>query len=271
MCSVGRRRPIIDGALHTALRVAMQCVLDVVTRMTTISRMPAPGSLDLVLAAVEHLADRVPLTLTVTLREDLSSADFCSAGIGATAPGGHPSMMYGAFPTVTGPDGAEQFVADLKAEGSDFLKVIYDGDSPNPWDSPRLRRPAMAALVEAAHRHGLTVSAHCTSAIGVAELVDAGADVIQHVPLDRELDDLVLQRMASNGIALTPTDIGTDRNLRAVRSWTGSHRSTGRPATGRRRSHRRHPGDPPDPAHLARRTASGPRGLCRQRRRAAGN
>lgn len=132
-------------------------------------------------------------------------ADFRSAGIGATAPGGHPSMMYGAFPTVTGPDGAEQFVADRMAEGSDYLKVIYDGDSPNPWGSPRLDRPAMVALVEAAHRHGLTVSAHCTSAIGVAELVDAGADVIQHVPLDRELDDVVLQRMASNGIAMTPT------------------------------------------------------------------
>jgi len=44
-------------------------------------------------------------------------ADVRSSGIGATAPGGHPSMMYAPFPTVAGPDDAEGFVADRIAEG----------------------------------------------------------------------------------------------------------------------------------------------------------
>ena len=56
----------------------------------------------------------------------LDVADVRSSGIGATAPGGHPSMMYTPFPTVTGPDDAEGFVADRIAEGSDYLKIIYE-------------------------------------------------------------------------------------------------------------------------------------------------
>jgi len=51
-------------------------------------------------------------------------ADVRSAGIGATAPGGHPSMMYAPFPTLTRPEQAGQFVADRVAEGSDYLKIF---------------------------------------------------------------------------------------------------------------------------------------------------
>lgn len=140
-----------------------------------------------------------------TEQDGAAMADFRSAGVGATAPGGHPSMMYGPFPTVTGPADAEGFVADRIADGSDYLKVFYDGDSPNPWGSPRLDRPTMVALVEAAHRRGLTIAAHSTSASGLAELAAAGADVIQHVPLDRELDHALLAQMAATDVALTPT------------------------------------------------------------------
>jgi predicted amidohydrolase YtcJ len=54
------------------------------------------------------------------VREAMASdgADVRSSSIGATAPGGHPSMMYAPFPTVTGPQDAAAFVADRLAEGA---------------------------------------------------------------------------------------------------------------------------------------------------------
>ena len=51
-------------------------------------------------------------------------ADVRSSGVGATAPGGHPSLMYAPFPTLTAADQAEQFVAERIAEGSDYLKIF---------------------------------------------------------------------------------------------------------------------------------------------------
>ncbi len=53
-----------------------------------------------------------------------------SAGVGATMPGGHPTQMDGALarliPTLTAPGDADAFVAARLAEGSDFIKIIYD-------------------------------------------------------------------------------------------------------------------------------------------------
>lgn len=54
-------------------------------------------------------------------------ADVRSAGIGATAPGGHPTQMGGPpFPVVANAAQADEFVAARVAEGSDYIKIIYD-------------------------------------------------------------------------------------------------------------------------------------------------
>jgi len=128
-------------------------------------------------------------------------ADVRSVGIGATAPGGHPSMMYAPFPTLTGPEQAERFVADRVAEGSDYLK-IFSGTS-GRW--PSLDPDTITALTVAAHSRGLVVIAHISSVAGVREVVSAGVDVIAHVPVDGELDKALAQRVAAAGIVVGPT------------------------------------------------------------------
>lgn len=136
-------------------------------------------------------------------RDDV--ADVRSAGIGATAPGGHPSMMYAPFPTLTGPGEAAGFVAARIAEGSDYLKVIYESGTPESWSMPSLDLATVRALVTAAHDRELVVIAHATSVAAVADVVDAGVDVIAHVPVDRVLDDAVISRIAAAGVAVCPT------------------------------------------------------------------
>ncbi|MFJ1706272.1 amidohydrolase family protein [Kitasatospora sp. NPDC088346] len=132
-------------------------------------------------------------------------ADVRSAGIGATAPGGHPSTMYAPFPTLTRPEQAEQFVADRVAEGSDYLKVFGPPGATGPWAAPSLDLDTMTALTRAAHGRGLVVVAHVNSVAGVREVVSAGVDVVAHVPVDGDLDRALAERIAEAGIAVGPT------------------------------------------------------------------
>ncbi|MFD7660932.1 amidohydrolase family protein, partial [Actinosynnema sp. NPDC059797] len=128
-------------------------------------------------------------------------ADVRSAGIGATAPGGHPSLVYAPFPTLTSADQAERFVAERIAEGSDYLKVVSGAGG--RW--PSLDSGTVEALVTAAHARGLVVVAHVSSTAGVEQVVSAGVDVVAHVPVDAELDEALIDRMAEAGIAVGPT------------------------------------------------------------------
>jgi hypothetical protein len=53
-------------------------------------------------------------------------ADFRSAGILATAPGGHPTQMGIKIPTVSRAADADAFVGARKAAGSDYLKIVLN-------------------------------------------------------------------------------------------------------------------------------------------------
>ena len=132
-------------------------------------------------------------------------ADVRSAGIGATAPGGHPSMMYAPFPTLAGPEQAGQFVADRVAEGSDYLKIFGPSRAAGPRAVPSLDLDTITALTKAAHSRGLMVIAHVSSVTGMGEVVSAGIDVVAHVPVDSELDKALAERIAEAGIAVGPT------------------------------------------------------------------
>ncbi|WP_051420849.1 amidohydrolase family protein [Paenarthrobacter nicotinovorans] len=128
-------------------------------------------------------------------------ADLRSSGIGATASGGHPSLIYAPFPTLDSPDEAEKFVAERLVEGADYLKV-FSGVG-GLW--PSLNSQTIKALVSAAHKRGLLVVAHVSSTNGVEEVVSAGIDVLAHIPVDADLDSGLIERIAASGIAVTPT------------------------------------------------------------------
>lgn len=147
--------------------------------------------------------------LLAVLRERASTrgdlADLRSAGIGATAPGGHPSLLYAPMPTLTGPEQAADFVAARVAEGSDYLKVIYDAGARSPIPMPGISEATLRALVAAGHAHGLPVLVHANTLAGVRGAVLAGADGLQHVPVDGVLDPELAQLIAERGVHVTPT------------------------------------------------------------------
>jgi hypothetical protein len=156
-------------------------------------------------------------------------ADVRSSGVGATAPGGHPSMMYAPFPTLTAADQAGQFVAERIAAGSDYLKII--SGTGGLW--PSLDPETIKALVIAAHARGLVVVAHVSSTAGAGEVVSAGVDVVAHVPANAELDKAwpnAWPRPESWSVRRWPPSRTPSVN-RVARQWQGTRGSLKRSAT----------------------------------------
>jgi predicted amidohydrolase YtcJ len=78
-------------------------------------------------------------------------ADVRTAGLGASAPGGHPSQMGGP-PVEALPDSAQaaEFVLARAAEGADVIKIIYDDLSSFGRSVPMLSRGTLSALIATA-------------------------------------------------------------------------------------------------------------------------
>ncbi|HEV2638844.1 MAG TPA: amidohydrolase family protein [Actinocrinis sp.] len=142
-----------------------------------------------------------PPAFVDSLRHVPGVTDILSAGTPAIAPGSTHSHIpvLGRRGLVTGPDQAAGFVADRIAEGSDYLKIVIG----NP--GPSHDKATLEALVGAAHEHGKTVVAHASSYLSVQLALDAGVDVLTHVPLDRALDQEIARRAAAEGRIVIPT------------------------------------------------------------------
>ena len=108
-------------------------------------------------------------------------ADFRTAGTCVTSPGGHGTEEGFSIPTIKDPDEAQAFVDARIAEGSDYIKIMYDfGDNYSV-----MSRKTLAAVVKAAHKRGKLVLVHIGSYEGAIEAIEAGADGLAHLPHDR--------------------------------------------------------------------------------------
>lgn len=58
--------------------------------------------------------------------EARDTADLRSSGVLVTAPGGHGTEYGIPIPTLSRPEDAQAFVDARLAEGSDYIKIIYD-------------------------------------------------------------------------------------------------------------------------------------------------
>lgn len=142
--------------------------------------------------------------------EDADAPDvsaILSAGIYATVPGGHPTQMGGGgFPTVTGAGEADVFVAARLAEGSDFLKIIYDDvEQYLGRKLPTLDEATVAALVTAAHARGRLAVAHIGDERYARGAIAAGVDGLAHLFLGSTVSADFGQFAAMHGVFVIPT------------------------------------------------------------------
>lgn len=156
-------------------------------------------------------------------RDDV--ADLRSAGVLATAPGGHPTQVVehlppelldllgdavGPFVTVGHPDQAAAFVTARVAEGVDYLKISIDHGLSAGTEIPVLAPDTVRVLVAAAREAGLRTIAHVASAADTAMALDAGVDGLAHVFAD-VLDPVLVGRIAEQNVFVVSTLTYLDR------------------------------------------------------------
>ena len=146
-------------------------------------------------------------------RESLSrtaAADTWSAGLGVSAPNGHPSgTMPGSagIPTLGSAADADAFVAARAAEGADFIKIIMEDNSFLAPGStiPALTIEEVCASVRAAHTLGKLAIVHASRARDAQAAVECGADGLAHLFADEVASREFVRLARDRGIFIQTT------------------------------------------------------------------
>lgn len=105
-----------------------------------------------------------------------------------------------------GRENALRMTREVMRTGANVIKVVVN------VGSRLLMAEELGAIVEEAHRAGLKVAAHATSAAAIKIAVDAGVDSVEH---GNEVSEEMLGEMAPRGIFLAPNSF-TEQSLRQI-------------------------------------------------------
>jgi imidazolonepropionase-like amidohydrolase len=133
------------------------------------------------------------------------TADFRSAGIRATAPKGHGTEYGMAIPTITSPGEAQAFVDTRIAEGSDYIKIVYDDGHTYGIKFATIDKPTMKALVDAAHARKKLAVVHIGDLAGARDAIDVGAKGLVHLFVDSMPDASFAKLVAARKAFVIPT------------------------------------------------------------------
>ena len=123
---------------------------------------------------------RVAFSLREGIRRKLAPGPrMVICGRPITITGGHMGY-FGS--EADGEDAVRAEVRKLLKEGADYIKIVATGGSTRTSDPNRASYTVaeLAAMTDEARRHGKLTAAHCTSAQGVQNCLDAGVDMIIH-------------------------------------------------------------------------------------------
>ena len=142
-------------------------------------------------------------------------ADIFSAGTLVTAPGGHGTEYGMPIPTIQSPGEAVAFVDARIAEGSDWIKIVYDDGSTYGMKTPTVDRATMRAVIDAAHARGKLAVVHIGTLAAARHALDAGADGLVHLFVDQAPDAELAAFVAKKKAFVIPT-------LSVLQSVTGN-------------------------------------------------
>jgi len=128
-----------------------------------------------------------------------------SAGILATAPGGHGTQYGVKIPPLTRPEEAGPFVEARIKEGSDFIKIIYDSGEAYFQPRPTLDLATIAALIQEAHRRQKKVIVHAATLQNCQDVLKLGADGLAHIYFNNAFDPDFGRLAAAQKAFIIPT------------------------------------------------------------------
>jgi len=142
-------------------------------------------------------------------------ADIFSAGTLVTAPGGHGTEYGMEIPTITRAADAQAFVDARIAEGSDWIKIVYDDGGAFSLRWPSIDRATLRAVIDAAHRRNVLAVVHVSTLSSANAALAEGADALVHLFTDNTGDDAFVQLAKSRRAFIIPT-------LTVLRSISGT-------------------------------------------------
>ncbi len=158
------------------------------------------------------------------ITDDDAVADVRSAGFGITPPGGHPSELIPAgyrprggwgsqrlpaakplMPFSSTPQEAVDFIPQLVASGSDYIKfMVDDGSVEGHPGLPMLDQATLNAGVTEAKRHGMLTIAHTLTVDATRMAIEAGIDGLAHLFMDQPHTDDIVDLIAASGAFVVP-------------------------------------------------------------------
>ena len=135
-----------------------------------------------------------------------------AAGPMLTALGGYPAHAAwapaGLGRELNGPEDADAAVDELADMGAAAIKVALNAEA-----GPTMSDAALTALVEAAHRRELPVTAHVQGSGQAERAVGAGVDEFAHTPWSERLSDELLAAAARASRIVSTLDIHSFGNV----------------------------------------------------------
>lgn len=189
---------VVEGAGQTALPGLIDAHTHVMSASALREALIFGVTTELDMLTDWHLARQIKAQQAAGEGQEM--ADLRSAGTAVTAPGGHGTQFGLGMPTINGPDEAQDFVDARLAEGSDYIKIMYEDGKRSGRSFNAIGKATLAAVVAAAHQRGKLAIVHISSYQHARDAIDAGADALAHlfqdVPPDPDFGRLVAEHHA---------------------------------------------------------------------------
>jgi hypothetical protein len=109
------------------------------------------------------------------------------------------------IPTISSPDSAQAFVDARLAEGSDYIKIVYDDGSSYGTSLATIDTATLRAVIAATHKRGKLAVVHIGSIGAARQALEAGADGLVHIHADQSGDASFTGLVARRRAFVIPT------------------------------------------------------------------
>ncbi|MEV4358104.1 amidohydrolase family protein [Nonomuraea sp. NPDC049625] len=203
---------LLPGLIDCHVHLAFDASRDVVAMLEPPGladrmRQAARQHLAAGVTTVRDLGDRDYLALGLDL--GLDGPEILSAGPPITTPRGHCWFLGG---EAAGEHGVREAVRERAARGVHVIKMMVTGGEMTPGTHSHLLQYGLAELraaADEAHAHGLPITGHVHCAEGIAHVLDAGFDSIEHCSFFTEdsyaVDHAMIARLAAADVVVSLT------------------------------------------------------------------
>jgi imidazolonepropionase-like amidohydrolase len=212
---------LLPGLVDAHVHLAFDASADPVGRLSTVDdedllagmRGAAAAALAAGITTVRDLGDRGYLALR--LRDELAGGDptagplVLAAGTPITVTRGHCWFLGG---EADGVDGVRAAVREHAERGVDVIKVMATGGDLTPGTlshEPSYAPAELRAAADEAHRHGLPITAHAHGTAGIANVADAGFDMVEHCTFrtadGAQAEEAVIESILRSGLVVSAT------------------------------------------------------------------